>query len=69
METTAFNVPSITCSICSGKIQGELKGMDGIETVDVDLKSQQVKVAYNPEEIKPGDIKKKIMTMGYEVVT
>jgi len=68
METAEFNVPSITCSICSGKIQGGLKGMSGIETVDVDLKSQQVKVAYNPEEVKPQDIKKKIMTMGYEVV-
>lgn len=69
METTAFNVPSITCSICSGRIQGELKGMDGIETVNIDLKSQQVEVAYNPEEVNPQDIKKKIMTMGYDVVT
>ncbi len=68
METTEFNVPSIACSICSGKIQGELKGMNGIETVNIDLKSQQVKVAYNPEEVKPQDIKKKIMTMGYEIV-
>lgn len=69
METTSFNVPSITCSACSGKIKGELKGMDGVETVNVDLKSQQVEVAYNPEEVKPQDIRKKIMTMGYEVLT
>ena len=69
METTAFNVPSITCSICSGRIQQELTGLDGIEAVNIDLKSQQVKVSYNPTEVKPLDIKKKIMTMGYEVVT
>ncbi len=69
MKTTSFNVPSITCSVCSGKIKGELKGMDGVETVNVDLKSQQVEVAYNPEEVKPQDIRKKIMTMGYEVLT
>ncbi|NJD03389.1 MAG: heavy-metal-associated domain-containing protein [Ruminiclostridium sp.] len=68
MATTAFNVPSITCSICSGKIQGELKEMAGIETVDIDLKSQQVKVVYNPEEVNPRDIKRRIMTIGYEVV-
>lgn len=68
METTEFNVPSISCSVCSGKIQGGLKAMDGIETVNIDLKSQQVKVAYNPGEVKPQDIKKKIMAMGYEVV-
>ena len=69
MVTTEFNVPSITCSICSGKIKGELKEMEGIETIDIDLKSQQVKVAYNPDEINPQAIKKKIMTMGYEVVS
>lgn len=67
METTTLNVPSITCSICSGKIQKELKSMDGIKDVNINLKSQSVEVSYNPDETKPLDIKKKIMTMGYDV--
>lgn len=67
METATFNVPSIACSICSGKIMNELNKMDGIDNVSINLKSQSVEVSYNPEETKPLDIKKKIMTIGYEV--
>lgn len=67
METTTFYVPSIACSICSGKIKQELGSTDGVSDVSIDLTSQSVKVSYNPNETKPMEIKKKIMVMGYEV--
>lgn len=67
MEETSFNIPSLSCSICSNRIQGELKGMNGVENVNVDLKTQSVRVSYNPDELQPQDIGKKIATMGYEV--
>ena len=67
METT-FTVPSITCSICSNRIKTELGGMPGIENIDVDLKSQTVKVSYNPAQNQPRDIRGKIAAMGYEVL-
>lgn len=66
METT-FTVPSITCSICSNRIKTELRALSGIEGVDIDLKSQTVKVAYNPSQFQPRDIRGKIAEMGYEV--
>lgn len=68
MDTTAFNIPSISCSTCSGKIQEELKTLKGIGSINVDLKSQQVNIEYNPNEVTPADIKKKIVSMGYEVI-
>lgn len=64
---TSFTVPSITCSICSNRIKTELGGMAGIEGIDVDLKSQTVKVAYNPAQYQPRDIRSKIAELGYEV--
>ncbi len=67
METT-FSVPSITCSICSNRIRTELGAMAGIEGIDVDLKSQTVKVSYNPSQYQPQDIRGKIADMGYEVL-
>jgi copper chaperone CopZ len=67
MEAT-FTVPSITCSICSGRIKDGLGAMEGINSVDVDLKSQSVKVSYDPELRKPGDISNKIAELGYEVM-
>lgn len=66
METT-FTVPSITCSICSNRIKTELGAMAGIEGIDVDLKSQTVKVSFNPSRYQPQDIRGKIADMGYEV--
>ncbi len=67
MEAT-FTVPSITCSICSGRIKDQLSGMEGIRSVDVDLKAQSVKVSFDPELHSPGDISRKIAEMGYEVI-
>lgn len=67
MDTVNFNVPSISCSMCSGKIQQGLKELDGINKTEIDLKSQIVNVEYNPDVIKPMDIKKTIASMGYEV--
>ena len=68
MQTTTFNIPSISCSACSSKIQEGVKSLTGVQNVAVDLKSQQVKVDYNPENIMPQDIKMHISQMGYEII-
>ncbi|NLK87517.1 MAG: heavy-metal-associated domain-containing protein [Clostridiaceae bacterium] len=67
MEAT-YTVPSITCSTCSGRIKDGLAGMEGIKGVDVDLKTQSVKVSFDPELRSPGDISRKIAELGYEVM-
>ena len=64
---TSFTVPSITCSICSGRIKNELGQMEGIYGIDMDLKAQTVKVTYDPDQYQPRDIRGKIAGMGYEV--
>jgi Cu+-exporting ATPase len=68
METTSFNVPSISCSVCSNKIQEGLKTMSGIEDVSVDLKSKMVNVNYDPVSIEPQEIRKKVTSLGFEVI-
>jgi copper chaperone len=67
METTTFNVPSISCNVCSDKITNGIKTLNGISEVAVDLKTKMVKVDFNPEEIKPQDIRKKVASLGYEI--
>ena len=67
METT-FNIPSITCSVCSNRIRTELENTGGIENVSVDLKTQSVRVVYDPSVLQPHDIGKKIKSMGYEAI-
>ena len=67
MESTQLNVPSIACSSCSNKIEEGIRSMNGINNVNIDLKTQMVNVEFNPEQVKAQDIKKKISSMGYEV--
>ena len=68
METVAFNVPTLSCSACSDKIQENVREIKGIANSSVDLKSQQLKVEYNPSDISPEEIKKHILKMVYEVL-
>ena len=68
METTTFNVPSLSCSNCSNKIQEGISSMKGIINVSVDMKAQNVTVNYDENDIQPHEIRKKVSTMGYEVV-
>ena len=63
METVNFNVPSLSCSACNGKITQDLKTLKGIKNVDTDLKSQMVKIDYNTDEINHQEIKKQIYQM------
>jgi len=44
------------------------KRTKGYNNVYSDLKSQQIKVEYNPSEISPQEIKKHIAQMGYEII-
>lgn len=67
METTSFSVPSITCNVCAGKIQDGLSSMNGVGDIAVDLKSKTVNVEYDPNQVQPIDIRKKVSSMGYEV--
>ena len=68
MNTTTFNVPSLSCSVCSNKIQNEIKTMKGIGNVEVDLKTQTINVEYNPDDVEATAIRKKVSDMGYEVI-
>lgn len=67
MQTASFGVPSISCSACSEKIKQGIGSLKGIGNIDVDLGTRMVKVEYDPRDIQPVDIKKRVMTLGYEV--
>lgn len=68
METVTFNVPTLSCGACSDKIQENVREIKGVTNSSIDLKSQQLKVEYNPSDISPEEIKKHISKMGYEVL-
>lgn len=67
MEKTSFNIPSVSCSTCAGKIKEGLNGLPGIGAVDVDLKTQTLTVDFDPGKISSTDIGGKVKGMGYEI--
>jgi len=68
METITFNIPSISCSSCSGKIQEEIKALEGVDNITADLKSQSVSIEYDPSIVQPQEIRNHIVSMGFEVM-
>ena len=68
METSVFNVPSISCSTCANKIKEGIESLEGIKNVSVDMKSQTVNVEHSPEVVNSLDIKKKISSLGFEAI-
>jgi len=68
MEIATFNVPSVSCSACSSKIEEKRKRTKGYNKCVFRLKKPADKVEYNPSEISPQEIKKHIAQMGYEII-
>lgn len=43
-ETVTYRVPGMTCEHCRTAIEGELRRVDGVAEVDVDLDAKRVSV-------------------------
>lgn len=43
-QTVTYSVPGMSCSHCEAAVKGELAGVAGVESVDVDLETKLVVV-------------------------
>jgi len=67
MKTAEFNIPSMTCETCAGKIENALK-IAGTNNVKFDFKTRNVTISFDENQIKKDDIKNIIRTAGYDVI-
>lgn len=65
-EVVMVNVPSIQCNSCKRNITKALKGSDGINDVDVDVKGKTVKVTYDKAKTDLSKIESTITAAGYD---
>jgi copper chaperone len=65
METHTYAVPEMHCGHCQAAITEELKGVRGVESVEVDLDSKLV--AVTGEALDDGALRAAIGAAGYEV--
>lgn len=65
MRTLSYSVPDISCGHCRTAITREVSTIDGVESVDVDLKTKTVTVVGEPLDEQA--IVAAIDEAGYEV--
>ena len=57
--------PDISCDHCAATINGALKALHGVSTVDVDVDTKRVRVAYDATRIDPLRITHELEEQGY----
>ncbi|WP_417898261.1 heavy metal translocating P-type ATPase [Bacillus haimaensis] len=67
-KETQMQIVGMTCAACSTRIEKGLNKLQGVEKANVNLALENASVTYNPDEVSPHDIEKKVQDLGYEVV-
>ena len=63
-ETITYSVPTMTCGHCKNAVNGELRSVAGVETVEVDLDTKLVTVS--GENLDDRALRAAIEEAGYE---
>ena len=69
-KTASLQLETLTCPSCMLKIEGALKGVEGVEqdTVKVLFNSSKVKLEFDEEKSSIEEIEAAITKMGYDVL-
>ena len=67
MSTITYRVPGVSCAHCKAAIEGEVAGVPGVTSVDVDLDAKTVTVV--GEQLDAGALVAAIDEAGYEVAS
>jgi len=68
MTTTSYRVGGMTCEHCVHAVTKELRPLDGVSAVDVDLTSGNVTVT-SDEPLDEAAVRAAVDEAGYEVIT
>ncbi len=60
-------VTGMTCTNCAANITKTIGKMDGVSEANANFAAENVKIAFDPDRITPGEIVNKIHEIGYEV--
>lgn len=63
-----FQIGGMDCAACAGKIEEELKSLDGVEAASVDFTASKALVDYDPKALDEKSIRRRIEELGYTAV-
>lgn len=64
--TSTIQTPTVQCESCKKRIEDQLKRVDGIQKVVVDVKKKTAKVTYLTDRTNLENIKTDIANLGYD---
>ena len=70
MKSATIQLETLTCPSCMLKIEGALKGVDGIDqdSVNVAFNSSRTKLDFDENKVSIDEIEAAIKKVGYEVI-
>ena len=67
VQETMLSVPDISCEHCVNAINGALKELPGVETVNTDIPTKTVYLRYNTNLVTMANIEMVLDDIGYTV--
>lgn len=70
MKAATIYLEALTCPSCMQKIEGAIKGLDGIEqdTINVSFNSSRVRFDFQEDKISIEQVEDAITKVGYDVI-
>jgi len=69
VATTVLKVPDISCEHCERAITGALQPVEGVQSVNVDIRGRQVRVDYDPTTVSVDRMKEILAEEDYPVAS
>lgn len=66
MEKAIFSINGMSCGHCAAAVTKALKGLAGVSEADVDLRTKQATVVYDPAKVSPDALKDAVRDAGYQ---
>ncbi len=57
---------SAICGMCEERIEENIRFIKGVKSADLDLKTKELRVLYNPFKVTPTQIRKAVSNTGYD---
>lgn len=70
MKSATIQLETLTCPSCIQKIEGALKGLDGVDqdTAKISFNSSKVKLDFDEDKVSIQEIENAISKLGYDVL-
>ena len=67
MSTMTLSIPDISCAHCKMSIEGAVRPLEGVDSVDVHIEAKTVDVTWDDASLELAAIVDAIEDQGYEV--